>query len=75
MVRYFFHLEGPEASVDDDEGTSFETLEEAKEHAHIVAYEIGKNTEARYQGYKLHVVGPDGKLLFTVPVGDPGRSM
>jgi hypothetical protein len=59
-MRYFFNLRHSGRVTADDIGMDFETLEEAKEHARIVAAEISRHTNGRYADTLLCICDPAG---------------
>jgi hypothetical protein len=62
-MRYFFNLRQPDRVIADDIGMDFETLEEAKAHARIVAAEISRNTKESYTGSLLCMCDPFGRPI------------
>jgi hypothetical protein len=63
MARYFFRADYPGVSVNDDVGEEFLTLQDAEDHAAIVADELTRN---RTQSVVVSVLSENGILLATV---------
>jgi len=62
MTRYFFQAQYRGATLTDDIGEEFATLNEAKAHARVVADELGRNT-AEDQAITVFVLSEHGELL------------
>ena len=63
MARYFFRADYPSVSVNDNVGEEFLTLQDAEDHAAIVADELTRN---RTQSVVVSVLSENGILLATV---------
>jgi hypothetical protein len=59
MARYFFQAHYRGATLTDEIGEEFATLQEAEVHAGVVAKELGRNGPEA----SVSVLGEDGKLL------------
>ena len=59
MARYFFQAQYRGATLTDEIGEEFATLQEAEVHARVVATELGRNGSET----SVSVLGKDGKLL------------
>ena len=62
MARYFFQAQYRGATLTDDIGEEFATLNEAKAHASVVADELGRNGPED-RAITVFVLGEDGELL------------
>jgi hypothetical protein len=64
MARYFFHLENGN-KIEDDEGEDCASLEEARNHARQVAFELGAHKPAAQNHSSwVRVTDGDGKEIF-----------
>jgi hypothetical protein len=70
MTRYFFAADYHGVSAEDDVGEEFTTLQEAEDHAAIVAYELGCNDS---QTVCVRVLTEGGALLASVVPEDRRR--
>jgi hypothetical protein len=59
MARYIFRAQYRGATLTDEIGEEFATLQEAEDHARVVAKELGRNSSEA----SVSVLGEDGKLL------------
>jgi uncharacterized protein DUF6894 len=60
MAHYFFQAQYRGATLTDDIGEEFPTLQQAKSHAAVVADELGHNSS---QIATVFVLSEDGELL------------
>lgn len=74
-MRCFFHLVNSHESILDDEGVEVSNLETAEVFA-LQAIDDIRNEAiqagASWQGWRLDVVDPSGKVLLTIPL-EPTR--
>lgn len=70
-MRCFFHLVNGHETILDDEGVEVSNLETAQLFA-LQAIEDVRNeaiqVDASWQGWRLDVVDPSGKVLLTIPL-------
>jgi hypothetical protein len=68
MPLYYFHFRNG-VDADDEEGTSFDSVVDAMQHANRVAQEIGKNRSAgEIAGEQILVTDESGLEVFRAPV-------
>jgi hypothetical protein len=65
--KYFFHLVGDHASFPDDIGWRFNTLEDAKAEAAMIARDLATENNA-FVDYVVCVADDNGQTLARVPV-------
>jgi hypothetical protein len=73
MTRYFLHIHNSHGAAEDDEGTTANSLSEAREHAvagirSLLAAEA-LNGEMNFKG-RIDISDEAGKVLLSVPFTD-----
>ena len=68
MKRYFFDLGREGRSVYDHQGRYFESDEAAYELGELIALDL--EVEGEWAGWAVAVRNPEGRSVFSIPVGD-----
>jgi hypothetical protein len=68
MTPYLFHVMGDGRVYRDEVGQRFNGLEDAKQHAGVIARELAMGGEA-YRGFAVCVIDDLGNEVARVPVG------
>jgi hypothetical protein len=66
-MRYFFHLVGDHASYPDDMGWRFNTIEDAKAEAVMIARDLATDDNV-FADYVVCVADDSGQMVALVPV-------
>jgi hypothetical protein len=73
MPHFYFHWKD-HPGIHDREGEPWQTLQDAKSHADIVAEELGRNRSAReIKGHFIQVTDEDGEELYRAALTNKGR--
>ena len=67
MKRYFFDLGRQGQSVYDHQGRDFESDDAAYQLAELIALDL--EVEGEWAGWAVAVRSPEGKSVFSIPVG------
>ena len=67
MKRYFFDLGNQSRSMYDYEGRDCETHDAAYQLAEMIALDL--EVKGEWSGWAVSVCSPDGKKVFSIPVG------
>jgi hypothetical protein len=66
-LRYFFNISDGTSMLEDDQGESFATLDDAKAAAAVVAAELAADA-GQYRGFEIHLTDEAGNDLARVPI-------
>ena len=67
MPRFFFHVTNGK-TIRDQDGDSFESVEEAKRHAVTIARELGHASSQTAARQNVFVTDEDGTEVFRTPI-------
>ncbi|MEA2934351.1 MAG: hypothetical protein QOD74_997 [Variibacter sp.] len=70
MPRYWFRVVDGDDQSDDDIGTDFQGIEEAKKHALVVAQELGWRMDAENHSRELYMIDERGEVVFRTAIVD-----
>jgi Domain of unknown function (DUF6894) len=66
-LRYLFHVSGSVGILEDEDGQSFSSLDDAKAHAIVIARELAR--DEAYHGWVLWVTDDQGHEVARVAIG------
>jgi hypothetical protein len=70
-MRCYFHLVNGHETIPDDMGVEVSDLDDAKTQALIAIHEIREEAiqqGASWQGWRLDIVDPSGRVLLSIPL-------
>jgi hypothetical protein len=70
-MRCYFHLVNGHETIPDDMGVEVSNLDDAKTQALIAIHEIREEAiqqGALWQGWRLDIVDPSGRVLLSIPL-------
>ncbi|MFL5021372.1 MAG: DUF6894 family protein [Microvirga sp.] len=70
-MRCYFHLVNGHETIPDDMGVEVSDLDDAKTQALIAIHEIREEAiqqGALWQGWRLDIVDPSGRVLLSIPL-------
>jgi hypothetical protein len=68
MTRYFFDRVTSQHSQYDYQGKMLDNPERARQHAELLAMDLGMEPDEGWSGWSVNVRNPEGLQLFSVPV-------
>ena len=69
-LRYFFDVSDGRSLLEDEEGQTFDSPDDAKAAASVMAAELPIQSEGQYRGFFVYVIDDDGNEIARIPVPD-----
>jgi hypothetical protein len=67
-LRYFFDISDGHSVYEDDAGQTFDSPDEARAAASVMAAELPLDSEGQYRGFFVYVTDGDGNEIARIPI-------
>jgi len=67
-LRYFFDISDGHSVYEDDAGQTFDSPDEARAAASVIAAELPLDSEGQYRGFFVYVTDDDGNDIARIPI-------